>query len=769
MNLSEKGFRKLLTILFCCSLGVLVVFVSGLFYLKVDYDFEKFFPKDSEETTFFLNYRAEFDSDNDYMLIAIRNESGVFDYDFLKHIDSITNEIERLELVKYTASITNQFNYAKAPFGFEIFEIPYINFEEQKRERDSIQLYGNHEVIGALLDEKAEVVNIYIKHQNYLSKEKCDILLSQVQKILDQYKFDEVHMAGRVIGQSYYVEQMEWELKIFFVISALLVVLFLFIAFRSLQGILFPMIIVLSSMIWIFGFMGMIREPLNILLTILPTIMFVVSMSDVIHFVSRYIDEKRIGESSLKALRLTVKEVGLATFLTSFTTSVGFFSLYFVRVEPVKEFGIYTGIGVILAFLATYGMLPFFLLLSNKIDGRKTKVADNFWDRRLRLLFLKVLRRRNTVLFISVVVTVVALFGIGQISRNHFILDDLSEDTKIKQDALFFDQYFGGVRPFELAVQLSNDQDSLMNLKVLQEIEKIEDYLKEEYGVGRVNSLVSVFKMINRINHGANPEYYKLPDSNKKIAKYKKKFLSHKKLNPSKMMISEDGKTTRVFGNIGDLGSEAIKEKDAKLHRFIANEIDDSIIKVRITGTAHLLDHNMETLSDSITFGLLLAILIVSTLMALLYRSLKIVLISIIPNIVPLILIGGIMGFAGIEFKITTAIIFTIAFGICVDDTIHFLSKFNLELQKGKSLIYALKRTYLATGKAIILTSLILCSGFLMLIFSDFNGTFYTGVLITIALLFAVIADLTILPILLLTIKKKRLIQSTSSNKQTTN
>ena len=236
----------------------------------------------------------------------------------------------------------------------------------------------------------------------------------------------------------------------------------------------------------------------------------------------------------------------------------------------------------------------------------------------------------------------------------------------------------------------------------------------------------------------------------------------------TKTLISSDKKTTRIMGSIGDLGSEIIENKNEQLLSFIESEIDPNIVQVRITGTAHLLDQNMKTLSNSITLGLIIAVIIVSIIMAILYKSLKIVLISIIPNVIPLIMIAGIMGIFGIQFKVTTAIIFTIAFGICVDDTIHFLSKFNLELKKGKSLLYALKRTYLATGKAIVLTSLILCSGFLMLIFSDFSGTFYTGVLITIALFIAVIADLTILPILLLGIKKEAT-RAASSNKQTTN
>ncbi|MCB0478374.1 MAG: MMPL family transporter [Crocinitomicaceae bacterium] len=768
MNLSDKGFRKLVRLFFWSSIGLTLLFSLGMLNLQFDYDFEKFFPKDSEETDYFLNYREEFDSDNDYMLLGIRNSSGVFDYDFLKDVDSVTSRLESLELVDFVVSITNQYNYAVAPLGLQVLEIPYINFEEKNAEKDSTSLFNNEELVGILIDQKAEVVNIYIKHQNYLSKAKCDTLLKEVRNILADFTFDEVHLSGRAVGQSYYVSQMQKELLLFFIVSAVLVILFLFIAFRSFQGIFFPLIIVLSSMIWIFGFMGVIQKPMNILLTILPTIMFVVSMSDVIHFVSRYIDEKRIGEPSIRALKTTVREVGLATFLTSFTTSVGFFSLVLVKVEPVADFGIYTGIGVILAFVATYGMLPFFLLLSNQIDGRGLRSKSSFWEKYLRIAFTGIMTNRKKIYWGMGVIVVLSIWGITKIDRNHYILDDLSEEAPVKQDALFFDQYFGGVRPFELAVILGPKADSITDLKVLQEMNKIEVFLKDEYGVGRINSLVTVFKTLNRIYHTANPEFFKLPESNKEVKKYQKKFLSRKSMDLTQKLISKDRKTTRITGNIGDWGSEIVAAKNKELLAFVEKEIDPEIIQVKITGTAHLLDENMKTLSDSITFGLVIAVIIVSLIMALLYRSLRIVLISLIPNIIPLLMIAGIMGFFGIQFKITTAIIFTIAFGICVDDTIHFLSKFNLELKKGKSVLYALKRTYLATGKAIVLTSLILCSGFLMLIFSDFSGTFYTGILITIALFFAVIADLTILPILLLGIKKEAE-QPASSNKQTTN
>src|SRR5690554_4314826 len=208
--------------------------------------------------------------------------------------------------------------------------------------------------------------------------------------------------------------------------------------------------------------------------------------------------------------------------------------------------------------------------------------------------------------------------------------------------------------------------------------------------------------------------------------------------------------TTRISGRIPDWGNIKTNHENEKLYAFLKEQGLDQHLSIHVTGTAELLDRNMSYMSSSLVEGLSFAILVVSILMALLYRSFRMLLISIIPNIIPLIIIAGVMGFSGINLKITTAIVFTISFGIAIDDTIHFLSNFKLELKKGKSKLYALKNTYLSTGKAIVLTSAILIGGFSMLLMSDFMGTYYMGLMICITLIVAVLSDLFILPLLLL-------------------
>ena len=206
-----------------------------------------------------------------------------------------------------------------------------------------------------------------------------------------------------------------------------------------------------------------------------------------------------------------------------------------------------------------------------------------------------------------------------------------------------------------------------------------------------------------------------------------------------------------------DLGSDEIRLANDSIRSWISNNLQTDLATYSITGTAIIIDKNNEYLRESMFKGLGLAFLVVSVLMVFLFKNVKMMLISLIPNIIPLLVAGAIMGFTGIELKASTSIIFTIAFGIAVDDTIHFLSKLKLVLNRGKSLEEAIQRTFKETGKAIVITSVILFFGFLILIFSDFTGTFYIGILVSVTLLSAVITDLYLLPVSLrLLLRKKK-------------
>lgn len=745
----ESTFKKYVWISLVCFLGLTVFFGYQITNLKFDYDFEKFFPIDDSETDFFFDYRDKFESDNDFLLVAIENDNGAFEQDFLEHVDAISKKIGKEESVQYVTSITEmeeQFFHQ----GGSSSQKKYIDFSDYDRVKDSTRIFEKEEIINALVAEDGKSVCLFIRHDDFLSKKKSDRLIENIHSQLDNAEFDNYRMAGRSIGQKFYIEKMSKEMLFFVGLSVFLIVGFLFLAFKSVWGILIPQVVILSSMLWVVGGMGLFSEPINIILIVLPSIMFIVSMSDVIHLVSRYLDALRTEETVYEAIILAVKEVGLATFLTSITTAIGFFSLYFVRVQPIQVFGIVMGIGVIVAFLLTFLTLPalFYLFPGPKIVREKKK--DHFWKKYLHNWFVLLLKHPWKVLIAGGGVLLVSIIGTFQMTSNNFIMDDLSANEPLKLDFNYLDQHYGGVRPFELSVTVLDTSKNVWNLEVLQQVDSVESYIEEFYKAEIKTSLVSSLKVLNRSSHNGVKEYYELPSSKRKIRKYRKFLRIAGKTKFIRTFVDSTENIMRISGSLPDLGNNEITKRNVSLKEYIAQKEKSGLVDYQITGTAHLIDKNISYLSSSLVMGLAFSILIVALIIGLIYRSIPILIISIVPNVLPLLFIGGIMGFVGIELKTTTAIIFTIAFGIAVDDTIHFLGKFKYELMKGHSKLYALKRSYLTTGKAMILTTFILCAGFLLLVFSSFLGTFYMGLMLCITLFVALIADLTILPVLLL-------------------
>lgn len=717
--------------------------------IQFSYEFDDFLPVNDTESAFYTDYRSRFSSDNDFMLIAIENSPTVFDAHFLKEVERLTNELAEKSFVQYVTSLTNLNEIRIMPGGLAI-EIPYLHLDSLRLDKDSARIFSHSELVNQFIAKDAQSLCLLIKHDDFLSKEKCDSLLQLVEGTLSNYSFDKVRFTGRIKGQQYYVDTMQFETAFFVFLSVILIIIFLFIAFRSLWGILLPQIVLFGSLIWVIGAMGVLGEPINVLLVVLPSILFVVAMSDVIHMVSKYIDNLRAGMEKTEAIVNTMKEVGLATLLTSITTAIGFASLFLVNIKPVQSFGLFTALGVLLAFLLTFLVLPIlFLYTKTPVVVRKEKLNSPIWTRFLSFSFGWTLRKRKWILSGFLIAGCFAFIGTSKIETNNFLMDDITDDVPIKQDFNYLDEHYGGVRPFELAFVLKDTSLSFWDKDVLNELEKVDNYLESTYGVGRRNSILSAIRLMNRSASAGDASFYTIPKSQRKITSYKRQLERFKGGELMRLFIDSTNTIARLQGTIPDWGNKIVTDKNVAFQVFVHATIDTTIVQPIVTGTPHLLDLNMRTLSVSIMEGLLLASAIVALIMGILYRSFIMVIIAIIPNLFPLLFVGGIMGYLGVDLKLMTAIVFTIAFGIAVDDTIHFLSKFKLELKKKKTVIWALRTTYVSTGKAIILTSLILSSGFLLLLFSSFQGTFTMGLLVSLSLFFAVIADLLLLPVLI--------------------
>jgi uncharacterized protein len=746
-----KKHAKLLLVILCLfTLGLLVLIPS----IKFDYDFEKFFPKEDKESEYYFKHREIYQSDNDFLLIALERNEGVFNIKFLNKVEDFKKAIEKVKYVDYVRSLTSE-NELFLLTGGTVGKKPFYSKSDSLLKNDSIRIYDHPNLINSIISKDGKSICLFIKHEDFLPGKKSKFLIEDILKLEQKFKFEKSRIAGRTIAQKFYIEKMSFELMLFVSISMILVVIFLWIAFRSLWGIILPQIVIVFSLIWVLGGMSITNTPINIILSILPSIMFVVAMSDVIHLVSRYLDALRSGMDKTEAIKVSLKEVGIATLLTSITTSIGFFTLMYINVQPIQSFGLVTGIGVLIAFIVTILVLPllFYIFPSPK---KITKPKDSqFWTTLLHKWFIKVLNNPIKVILISVGFLLIFIVFSFKLESNNFMMDDLRDDEPIKQDFDFLDKHYGGVRPIELAININKNYDC-WDLEVLNEVEKLENYLEKVYGAKMNVSLNTFLKVLNQSSHLGNKEFYTLPTTKKEIKKLKRAIKIAEKGTLFKIVVDSTQQNMRISANIPDWGNLKVTNLNQAFLKFIDKNIDKKIISVKITGTAHLLDKNMSYLSNSLLQGIIMSVLIVTLIMGIVYKSWTIVLISLIPNIIPLIVLSGLMGMLNIDLKISTAIIFTISFGIAVDDTIHFLGKFRMELAKGKSKLLALKTTYLVTGKAMILTTLILCSGFLMLLFSSFMGTFVMGFMISITLFVALIADLTLLPVLLLLFYKPK-------------
>ncbi|MBL4755726.1 MAG: MMPL family transporter [Flavobacteriales bacterium] len=346
---------------------------------------------------------------------------------------------------------------------------------------------------------------------------------------------------------------------------------------------------------------------------------------------------------------------------------------------------------------------------------------------------------------ISIVLVAISLSGIHGIKINNHFLDDIAQESPLKKDLLYFENNFSGIRPFEMGIDLVDSNNSIFQRDVLIEMEIVERYLQDEYGVGALVSPLTIVKSANRAIHGGRNRFYTLPDSEKGLAEVMKLLKKNKKLREYKMLVNEN--RARISGKMKDLGSLEVAERNLSLATYLAE--NTALATFHITGAAQLMDNSNANIALNLTRGLGIALAFTAVILGLLFSSLRIALLSLIPNAFPLILIGGMMGWFGVDLKVATALIFPIAFGIAVDDTIHLLSRLRIELEYGASWEEAIRNSILKTGKAILITTLILSSGFGVFMFSEFQSTYYIGLLVGMALIFAVLADLFLLPILL--------------------
>ena len=752
-----KGNQKIVS-WFILALVVIisVVFAIKIKDIKFNYDFEAFFPNEDSELEVYQTHRNRFEWDNEFVLLGIENKKGIFKKDFLTKIEALTNELKEIHYIDRIISPTNIKNISLSGLAPVQKRLLHINDETLYKE-DSINIYNTPELIGSFFPNDAKSLSIFIKTDQGLSKAKCDSLSKNISDTFKKYNFDEVHFVGRIVAQDVYLKNLEKEFVYFLGISFVLIIIFLWLSFRSLYGVVVPIIIVMVSIFWTLGIMACLGQALDIMTVMLPTMIFIAGMSDVVHFFSKYFEELAKGTERVKIYPLILKEVGFPTFLTLITTVVGFLSLLFSSIVPIRDFGIYTSIGIVIAFVLTYTLLPALLLIFTP----KRMVAVHDHDNRtyniMRKMLFWIFRNQKTIVVTSCLLVALAIVGVYKIKVNNILLEDLSDSVKIKQDFNFFDKHYSGVRPLELAVEIKNKNKTVWDYDIMKQLNDVDEFLHKEYHAGFMYSPAMLAKTINKALNGETTGAGTFPNK-EDYETVKAQLIANKKNRDLKRIITIDGRYARINGKLNDVGSIVVNEQNKKFQEFLRTHINSNDIEIKITGAAHLIDRNNEYMVNNMVQGFLFSIIVIAMLTYFLHRSWRMVIVFILPNFIPLLIIAGIMGFSGIELKAATSLVFSIAFGVATDDTIHFISRLKIELGYGKSLMYAFKRTYFETGKPILLTTFILMGGFAGLMISDFQSTFYFGFLICITIIIAVVSDIFLLPVLLFWLlgKKKK-------------
>jgi len=718
-----------------------------IFQIRFTFDFEQFFPEGDPDLEYFKEFSEQFEADDNFLLIAFKREQGIFDQEFLNKVHQITLKAKRLESISLAMSLTTSQKPIKLPFGGYSFIDVIHKDDPSKYRRDSIRLMEDERFTGNLVSEDAKTAVVFLKTVDNIQQGAAEQLMAELETSISALEFEEYHILGRANFQKEIVAMQKREIIVSAIVSSFLVCLIMYFLFRRFWGITIALISIGLGMLLFMGLLGAWGRDLNAMAALYPVLMIIVGTSDVIHIMSKYLDELNKGKDKNSAIRIAIKEIGLATLLTSVTTAIGFGTLMTSRVGPIRDFGLNAAIGVLVAYFTVIFLTTAILSLFEKDQLIEEGKGAMLWDKWLESFYHYSYNnvRKITIGFISFLV--LCFIGISMISTNYRLVKNMPRGAKITEDFQFFEKEFNGFRPFEFAVTVTSDTLDADDFLVVQQIAKLENHLKQYDAVKGVSSITMIYKSINRASGGDRLSNYKLPATEQRFNRYKK--LAERMPSQGNILLSKDKKKTRIAAKVLDIGAENIKVVSQEIKSWIDKEIDKDIISIRQTGTGLIIDKNAKYVRDNLIKGLGGAVLVISLLMALLFKNIRLVVISLVPNLIPLLFAGALLGYLGIELDAGIAIVFAIIFGIAVDDTIHFLSKFKLSLNKGLTIEESIQITFSETGKAIIITTIILFFGFLVMLFSIHPPSVTIGLLISATLISAVLGDLLIIPILI--------------------
>lgn len=541
-----------------------------------------------------------------------------------------------------------------------------------------------------------------------------------------------------------------------FILAALGVTsLLFFFFFRSFRATFISMLVVIIGVMWAFGILGLLQYEITVLTALIPPLIIVIGIPNCIFLINKYQQEvKKHGNQAL-SLQRVISKIGNATLMTNVTTASGFATFIFTDSKLLKEFGIVASINIIGIFVLSLLIIPIIYSFLSMPKTRHLKHLNKKWvDAFVNKMEHIVRHKRIEVYITSIVLLVLSIIGIYQIDISGSPIEDMPQNEQFFKDIRFFEQEFDGIMPVEIVVDTKRPK-GVLKPTTIKKIDQLSMVIEEIHELSKPISAVNLIKYSKQAFYNGIPKYYQLPTSqeNNFIMSMASKSSDNGELLNS--FVDSTGQTARISTFMKDVKTERMEEIESKLQESIDKLFPSERYNVYMTGSALLFLKGTKYLVKNLVLSLALAIGLIALFMAYLFRSFRMILISLIPNLLPLLITAGVMGFVGVPIKPSTILVFSIAFGISVDDTIHFLAKYRQELIANKwritKSVYAALRE---TGVSMFYTSIVLFFGFSVFIISNFGGTVALGALVSATLMFAMLANLTLLPSLLLSLER---------------
>ncbi|MDT0553188.1 efflux RND transporter permease subunit [Urechidicola vernalis] len=739
-------------------------------HLRFSYTEANLLPSDHEVNVEYDQFLDLFGEEGNVIIMGIK-DSTIFNPEKFNAWNTLAKEINFFEEVDYCISIGDIKKLvrddANRKFGIApILEDTPTTKEEvlaiKKELFNNLPFYDN-----ILYNKETGTIQtvIYLDKKIVNTSKRKDLILGKFTDIVNKFENDtdlNIRVSGIPYIRTLNAQNIENEMAMFVGLALFVTALIFFLFFRSFRATFITLLIVSIGCTWAFGLIGLFRFEISVLTALIPPLIIVISVPNAIFLINKYQQEIKNHGNQAKSLQRVISKVGNATLMTNITTASGFATFIFTKSSILVEFGILASINIIAVFLLALLIIPIMYSFLPVPKTKHLKHLDRKWMGHIVDWMEKMVRQHRFAIYVTTVILIVAsIIGIYQMKIAGSLIDDMPKDKEFYSDIKFFEEEFGGIMPLEILID-TKEPKGVMQLRTLKKIERLNETIDEIPELSKSLSITNLVKYSKQAYYNGIPKYYQLPTNQDKnfILSYAKNAGGDTDLLNN--FVDSTGQYARLTTYIKDIGTTEMEAIEARLKSKINTEFEEDRYDVTVTGKSLVFLKGTKYLINNLVLSLSLAIILIALFMAFMFRSFKMILISIIPNFLPLLITAGLMGYFGIPLKPSTILVFSVAFGISVDDTIHFLAKYRQELQannwKVKKSVYAALRE---TGVSMFYTSIVLFFGFLVFTVSSFGGTVALGGLVSITLLFAMSSNLLLLPSMLLSL------ESTIANKKT--